>query len=246
MSIPVLWQYSFSIYAEKARWALDYKGIRHRRVSMLPVEPRALIFSRRGTVPVLDIDGERYGDSSDIVAALEERVPEPPLYPSDPAQRRRALELEERLDDQTGHDLRRVAFTALMDHPDFVRDFITFEQSTAKRAFVRLGFPLGWRYASRRYAFNSDAVERSWDSLRATLDSLEAERDGTYLVGDAFSVADLTAASLLYPLGWPPELQYDFPEPPEVERLEALRAHPIAAWVREIWARHRGRSAEVT
>lgn len=243
MSTPVLWQYSFSIYAEKARWALDYKRVPHRRRSLMPGEPRALAFSWRGTLPVLDIDGERLGDSTDIVAALERRVPEPPLYPSDPALRERALELEAVLGEQTGHDLRRVAFTALIAHPGFVRDFITFQQSPAKRAHVRLGFPLGWRFASRRYAFDPEAVERSWDSLRAMLDRLEAERDGDYLVGDAFTVADLTAAALLYPLGSAPELQYDFPEPPPVERLESLRAHPIADWVREMYARHRGSSA---
>lgn len=243
---PVLWQYNFSIYAEKARWALDYKGVPHKRRSLMPGEPRALAFSRRGTLPVLDIEGERFGDSSDIVAALERRVPEPALYPSDPELCRRALELEELLDDRTGHDLRRVAFTSLIEHPDFVLEFLTFEQSAARSAFVRLTFPIGWKYASRRYAFNPDAVERSWDSLREMLDRLEAERDGDYLVGDAFSVADLTAAGLLYPLGWPPELQYDFPEPPHVERLESLRAHPIAGWVREMWARHRGCSAEVS
>ena len=41
----------------------------------------------------------------------------------------------------------------------------------------------------------------------AALDRLEAELDasGEYLVGDSFSVADLTAASLLYPLVNPPE-----------------------------------------
>lgn len=242
---PILWQYNFSIYAVKACWALDYKGVPHRRRSLMPGEPRALAFSRRGTIPVLDVDGKRFGDSSDIVAELERRVPEPALYPADPVMRRRALELEQHLDDQTGHDLRRVAFTSLIKHPDFVRDFLTFGQPAAKTAVMRLTFPVGWKYASRRYSFNPDAVESSWDSLRETLDRLEAERDGDYLVGDAFSVADLTAASLLYPLGWPPELQYEFPEPPHVERLESLRAHPIADWVREMWARHRGASAEV-
>jgi glutathione S-transferase len=246
VSIPVLWQYNFSIYAEKARWALDYKRVAHRRRSLMPGMPRALAFSRRGTLPVLDLDGERFGDSSEIVAELERRVPEPALYPADPALRQRALELEGLLDDQTGHDLRRVAFTSLIEHPDWVRDFLTFGQPAAKSALVRLAFPLGWKFASRRYAFDPQTVERSWDSLRATLDWLDAEREGDYLVGDAFSVADLTAAGLLYPLGWPPELQYDFPDAPQVERLEELRAHPVAAWVREMFARHRGSSAEIT
>lgn len=49
---------------------------------------------RHYTFPVLELDGRRIGDSTAIIAALEERYPQPPLYPSDPAERERALELE--------------------------------------------------------------------------------------------------------------------------------------------------------
>jgi glutathione S-transferase len=49
----------------------------------------------RGTLPVLFLDGRPIGDSTATIAALEQRQPEPALYPKDPAQRRRALELED-------------------------------------------------------------------------------------------------------------------------------------------------------
>ena len=53
--------------------------------------------------------------------------------------------------------------------------------------------------------------------LAAAVDRIESERDGRdYLVGESFTVADLTAAALLYPLVWPPEFQYDLPEPPSL------------------------------
>src|SRR2546421_4190354 len=84
---PVLWQYNFSNFNEKVRWALDFKGIPHVRRSLLPGGPRAMAFSRRGTLPVLDLDGERIVDSSRIIAALERRVPQPPPFPQDPPQR---------------------------------------------------------------------------------------------------------------------------------------------------------------
>jgi glutathione S-transferase len=70
-----------------------------------------LAFSRgRGTLPVLDLDGERIVDSTRIIATLEERWPEPALYPADLEERRRALELEDFFDEHAGHDMRRVAF----------------------------------------------------------------------------------------------------------------------------------------
>src|SRR5215208_2464548 len=106
---PVLWQYSFSNFNEKARWALDFKGIPHRRRSLMPGGPRAMLFSRgNGTLPVLDLDGRRIVDSTAIIAALEERQPEPALYPADEEARRRALELEDHFDELAGHDVRRV------------------------------------------------------------------------------------------------------------------------------------------
>ena len=81
---------------------------------------------------------------------------------------------------------------------------------------------------------------------------LDAAREvgvrGVYLVGDAFTVPDLTAAALLGPLVRPPELEY----PPRVELppyLEEYRGtllgHPATQWAAGIYRLHRGRSAEV-
>jgi glutathione S-transferase len=125
---PVLWQYSFSNYNEKARWALDFKGIRHRRRSLMPGGARAMRFARRGTLPVLDLDGKRVVDSTAIIAALEERQPEPALYPADPDERRRALELEDFFDENAGHDMRRVGFWELRDNLGYGLSFMTTDQ----------------------------------------------------------------------------------------------------------------------
>jgi Glutathione S-transferase, N-terminal domain len=57
VSLPLLWQYSFSNFNEKARWALDFKRIPHRRNSLLPGGPKAIAFSRgEGTLPVLELE----------------------------------------------------------------------------------------------------------------------------------------------------------------------------------------------
>jgi glutathione S-transferase len=103
-SLPTLWQIDVSHYSEKARWALAWKGVEHRRRSPVPGAHMAVaLWLTRGahyTFPVLGIDGRRIGDSTAIVAALEELHPEPPLYPADIAARRRALELEEFFDEE--------------------------------------------------------------------------------------------------------------------------------------------------
>ena len=249
--LPVLWQYSFSNFNEKARWALDFKGIRHRRRSVMPGSPLGLWMSRGDrTLPVLDLDGRRIVDSTAIVAALEEAQPVPALYPADPDERARALELEDYFDEQTGHDMRRVGFWEARQDLGYALDFMTTDQPGAKRAIgrvgLRVGFPFVWRYMSARYGFNEEAVLRSRQTLVDGLDRIEAERKGRdHLVGERFSIADLTAASLLYPLVWPPEFQYELPDPPEWEFLAEHRDHPALQWIRETWRRHRGSSARV-
>ena len=79
--------------------------------------------------------------------------------------------------------------------------------------------------------------------MLAALDRLEAELgDGEYLVGDRFSVADLTAASLFYPLASPAEGPLD-PDSLSAKGFEEFRA-PLESrrgveWVREMFRRHR-------
>jgi glutathione S-transferase len=246
--LPVLWQYSFSNYNEKARWALDFKGIRHRRRSVLPGSPRGMSFNRRGTLPVLDLDGKRIVDSTAIIAALEERRPEPALYPAADDERRRALELEDYFDEHAGHDMRRVGFWEIKRNPGYGVRFMTTDQPRISAAIARLGlragFPFVWAYMTKRYDFGEEAVIRSRSVIAAALDRIESERTGSaYLVGQSFSVADLTAASLLYPLVWPPEFQYELPERPTWEFMEPLRDHPALGWISETWRRHRAASA---
>ena len=249
--LPVLWQYSFSNYNEKARWALDHKGIRHRRRSLMPGGPRGLWMSRGdGTIPVLDLDGRRIVDSTRIIDALEKRQAEPALYPDGEDERRRALELEDFFDEHAGHDMRRVGFCELRDHMDYGLDFMTTDQprlkAAAGRLWLRASFPIVWRYLSKRYTFGQQAFEASRATLVAALDRIEAERDGgDYLVGDSFTVADLAGAALLYPLVWPPEFQYELPKAPRSEFLESVQDHPAREWISEIWRRHRGVSAAV-
>ena len=169
-----------------------------------------------GTLPVLDLDGRRIVDSTAIIDALEARQPEPALYPADPDERRRALELEEFFDEHAGHDMRRVGFWEGRDQPGpDVRLSRHRPRGGGSGAADGRCFPVAWRYVVKRYGFDQDSFERSKVAVVGALDRIESERaGGDYLVGEGFTVADLTAAALLYPLVWPPEFQYELPECP--------------------------------
>ena len=101
--LPVLWHIPLSHFSEKARWALDYKGIAHRRTVLgANYLFRAWRATGRGTLPILHLDGQAIGDSTRIIEALEDRSSEPALYPRASAERQRALALEDYFDEQLG------------------------------------------------------------------------------------------------------------------------------------------------
>src|ERR1700757_4542605 len=121
---PVLWHLPVSHYSEKVRWALDHKAIQHDRHA--PITGYhiavALVLTRGRSCagPLLERAGRRIGDSTAIIAALEQAHPDAPLYPADPDERRRALALEDFFDEELGPYVRRYAFHALRsDHETF-------------------------------------------------------------------------------------------------------------------------------
>lgn len=250
--VPVLWQIKISHYNEKARWALDFKGVPHKRRAPLPMigtVPAAWVMTRRTTFPVLRLDGRAIGDSTQIIAALEERYPDPPLYPADPAERARALELEDFFDEELAPHLRRYVWHETTKEPaTFLRTALP-GSPTALYAAMRPTAGVTAALLRRRYGINEQTAQESRRKVVAAMDHLEQELgDRDYLVGDRFSVADLTAATLFTPLVLPPERQYP-PDAPPVgpvrDLSEELEARAGATWVREMFRRHRGTSAEV-
>ena len=251
MDTPLLWHIPLSHYNEKVRWALDYKGIAHRRRVLGPdYLIRAWRATGQGKLPILWLDGRAIADSTRIIAALEERYPEPPLYPRDAAARQRALELEDDLDETLGPALRAAIVTPLFQHdPDIgLRVLTTGMPEKAYRTLrplLRI-FPSYYRF---RHRISEADLEMDRAAVDGALDRIERQRQGrAYLVGETFTVADLTAAALLGALLQPPEIQYPLQVelPPYLQDYRAtLLRHPAAQWANGIYRQHRGRSAEL-
>ena len=254
-SRPLLWHIPVSHYSEKARWALEHKRIEHDRKSPIPgahmLYALGLTRGAHKTFPVLTLDGRNIGDSTAIIAALEDRWPERPLYPDDPGERRRALELEDFFDEQLGPQIRLLVWHVLRTDrqrmeelgykmmPPALRD-----SGFARAASARFGS--AWVQVRFRVA-SDDRAEAAKAKVAAALDRLEAELDGgEYLVGDSFTVADLTAASLLYPIVNPPEGPSIITNgnPVLEEFFGPLRERPGGRWIREMFARHRNPARE--
>jgi glutathione S-transferase len=100
-------------------------------------------------------------------------------------------------------------------------------------------------FASLRYGVKSNhRAEIAKAKILEAFDRLESELGaGDYLVGDDFTVADLTAASLLYPVVQPPEGPSLPPAPEGFERFRApLKERAGYRWVEEMFRRHRSRA----
>jgi len=252
-SKPILWHIPVSHYSEKARWALAYKGVEHERRAPMPGAHMAIaLWLTRGqekTFPVLRLDGRNIGDSTAIIAALEARWPDAPLYPEDPAERRRALELEDFFDEHVGPQARLYGWHELRKDPELMAD-VSEAMSPAPLRKLPGSRAVAGRFGSTftqlryRVAADQAAADAKRDVL-AGFDRLEAELDssgGEYLAGDRFSVADLTAASLLYPLVQPPEGPQILPDPPPAGFAafqESVAERPGFRWVQEMFRKHR-------
>jgi glutathione S-transferase len=250
---PVLWHLEISHYNEKARWALDFKGVAHVRRAVTPAlqELRARRLRAGRTTPILEMNGHAIGDSTRIIEEIERRWPEPPLYPADPEERSRALGLEDYFDERCGRDLRRVLFADNLAEPEKFLAMVYGADHPRFRLLLKATSPLFCQLVKRRFRIRPDTVERSRERVHAAFDKLEAEVGPRgYLVGESFTVADLTAASILAPLVMPPEFPYIKLHPDERTAQsrrfrDSLKDRPGFKWVEDMYARHRGTSAEV-
>ena len=96
-----------SLFTAKVRIALDEKTIPYELVSVpfsrtngySPKLPEMLAINPKGQVPVLVDDDLALYDSTLILEYLEDRYPEPPLYPRDIKDRARCRQLEAAADE---------------------------------------------------------------------------------------------------------------------------------------------------
>jgi glutathione S-transferase len=191
---PVLWHLEISHYNEKARWALDYKGVAHERRAVTPglQEVRARRLRAGRTTPILEVNGHAIGDSTRIIEEIERRWPDPPLYPADPDERSRALELEDYFDEQCGPHIRRVLFGDNMPEPEkFLAMLYGAEHS--RFGLLKAISPVFLPAVKQRFRIRPETIEAS----RRFRDSLK-ERPAFSWVEDMYARQRGTSAELAY------------------------------------------------
>lgn len=248
---PLLLQFRVSHFNEKVRWALDHKRIPHQRKSLVPGLhiPRVRLLTGQNKVPALVLDGRAIHDSSAIIAELERLHPDPPLLPADPLLRQRALALEDHFDEQVAPDMRRLFWSCYWDRPADMARMATDSFAPSVQRMVRAMIPVLRPAFRANLGLDKATLEGARQRLSRHFDRLESEIGPSgYLVGNTFTLADLTAAAVMTAILRPPQFAYPLPEPwppALVEMKQSLAQRPGYQWVMDIYARHRGKSAEI-
>jgi glutathione S-transferase len=242
----VLYQFAFSHYNEKVRWALDYKGLPSRRRSLLPGLHERTVRRRSGgptSTPLLEEADRALSGSAAILVHLEASHPAPPLFPPDAAARREVEGWIEWLDEEVGPAVRRALFHELLQEPGYAGRMFTTGQPVWKGAPYRWIFPRMVPMLRERMDIREETARAARETVGSALERIAgAARSTGHLVGDRFTAADLTAAALLFPLVFPAQLGFELPRPTP-PRLEAWIAHwrgdAAVGWVETIWSKHR-------
>lgn len=242
----VLHQFRGSHYNDKVRWALAFKGLKHERVTHLPGPHQITIkkLSGQTSTPVLVIDGRAIAGSAVILDALEAKFPEPRLFPASSAEREQALAIVDRFDREVGPATRTVAFTVFVNELGYVSRLFGGDASPLQRGIYRAVLPLVKPLMAKANGVTDPAtVTKAFDTTRQILDWIaEATRDRFYLVGDRFTVADLTVAALMSPIVKleHPDMRQAEPVPEALVTLLAQwKDHPGVQWVQRQYRENR-------
>ncbi len=230
MSTMKLIQMYASPWAERVRWVLNFKGLPYEKQNYQPgVDEEAVKkLTGQAQVPVLLVDGTVIPDSTAIVNWLEQHHPEPALMPTTEKDRAQAMLWEELMDGVLGPQARML----------IIGHFLRSSEPELQQ---------GGRYFAQKYQHTSYAEERAKVTVERILTILKHALDGRqYLVGDTFTRADLTTASMLLLVKPPPDDLFLFPasmRPMYTAPLDSASA-PIFAWRDKMYRKHRGEAVK--
>jgi glutathione S-transferase len=185
---------SNSVYT--ARLMLQHKGIEYREVTLMP-GPHTFRLLAVGfptmAVPALKIDGRRVQGSRWIARALDELVPERPLFPADPVQRK-AVEDAERWGEDLQDATRRIFYCAARrDHSAFV-SIMTAERGLVMRGVLRMSAPIVIRLATGIHGASDPYGCEDLELLPERLDQIDAWIEDGLLDGPELNAADYQIA----------------------------------------------------
>lgn len=203
----LLYQFNFSHYCEKARWALDYKGVRYQVKILLPgLHLYTLCRIVKDTsLPVLSMNGAHIQGSDHIIDFLDRAITTNLLTPGDPALRTEAQNWETFAATHLATPYAVFHYSNLLKTPDLLRKRFTQNGPWYGPLFYAVTFRRICQRLRELYKITQDSADQARATIEAGLQKLEQHlHSRSYLVDDQFTRADLSVAALLSPLAMPP------------------------------------------
>jgi glutathione S-transferase len=233
MAVVLYWM-AISHPSAVARKMVELKGVECQIVHVAPLNQRLhlrLAGFRGGTVPALKLDGRKVQGSRAIARVLDERWPEPPLFPADPELRARAEEAERWGDQELQPIPRRLFRFGVANNPE-LRDWVIRRQGLPAPALV--GTALRFLVGPYARTIEADGRRANEAGVRADLAALPGMLDRIdRLLADGTLALDPPNAAALQILATVRLLD-------GIEDLQGLvRAHACAEPARELFPDYR-------
>jgi len=218
-----------SPWCERVRWTFKFKGVPLEKQTYQPGpadEEKVKKLTGQAQVPVLLVNGTAIPDSGNILAWLESHKSEPSLIPNSEKERAQVMMWEELMDGVLGPQARML----------IIGHFLRANDSELQKA---------GQYFAQKCQYSPYAEEHAKVKVERLLNILKYALDGRrYMVGDGFTLADVTAASMLLLVNPPPDELFLFPAAMRPMYTVPITQHaafaPVFAWRDEIYRKHRG------
>ncbi len=191
-----LHQFQVSPFCDKVRRILHWKRLEYRIQEVPLVRAQAIRkINPIGKLPCLEHDGAFVADSTDIAYYLEERFPEPPILPSDPAQRALCHVFDDWADESLYFYEMRLRFTLPHNARRWIPELVHADPGFLK-AIAPYLIPRMLRRLTRQQGVGRKSVQQVLADVERHVDALaNLLGDREWLVGDALSLADLSVFS---------------------------------------------------
>jgi glutathione S-transferase len=227
-----------SHYCEKARWALERAGLAYREEAH--VQGLHRIYARRAgggqTVPVLVTPEAAIGESGEIIAWVDSRLPRERRVGGEGAWAERVAAVCARLDERLGPSGRRLIYVRMFAQPALMLRINNQGVPRWEDRLLRAGLPLAKRFLAHALEISPgvevDDEATVWREFDWVAEMLADGRP--FLLGDRFTAADLTFAALAAPVVLPSAYGVTLPQLQELDEPTAQlvargRAHPAGA-----------------
>ena len=191
------------------------------------------------TVPVLLDGGDVVQGSGRIMDYLDNRYPSRSLTPDNEKDRQACIEIEKVLGKKLGVSIRQIFYARLHSNFDYLYYCFTYSMPISKRIFFPLLFPLLRNKIHQFYVISDKHVDQGKRDFESAMNELETIlKEQNYLVGEKFSRADVSIASMLSILVMPTQQPFPWKDIPDSETkayFELFHDHPVTHWVRKMY-----------